>query len=100
MHSEPGKRVHAERQQRFTNMKPRKFLALENHDAATSAREQRRGGAAGRSAAHNSGVICFRAHRSLMLANFPRFGRRTAHTVAGAGPPVCANVCSENETDR
>src|SRR5207248_9374788 len=97
MQSEPGKCVHAERQQRFTNMKPRKFFALENHDAATSAREQRRGGAAGRSAAHNSGVIYFRAHRSLMLANFRGFGR-TAHALAGArsaGPPVCANVCSE-----
>ena len=94
MQSEPGKRVHAERQQRFTNMKPRKFLALENDDAATSAREQRRGGAAGRSAADNSGVIYFRAHRSLMLANFRDFDR-TARTLAGAGPPVCANVSRE-----
>src|SRR5438093_10810396 len=50
MQPQAGKRFHAERQQRFANVKPRKFLAFEHNDAPPGTREQRAGSSARRSA--------------------------------------------------
>jgi hypothetical protein len=49
MQAQSGKRFHAERQQRFTDVKTRKFFLFENNQPAPGACEQRRGSAAGRS---------------------------------------------------
>src|SRR5436190_24383981 len=57
-----GKRFHAERQQRFANVKPRKFLALEHNDAPSGMREQRRGSAARRSSPYDSDIVHAGAH--------------------------------------
>src|SRR4029077_5211016 len=70
-----GKRFHAERQQRFANVKPRKFLALEYNDALPGTREQCRGSAARRSSPYDSDIVHCELHRVLMLPNCPDFGR-------------------------
>ena len=62
MQPEPGKCLHAERQQRFADVKPRKLFALEENHAASGAREQRRGRAAGRSASNDRDVVHAAAH--------------------------------------
>jgi len=70
--------VHAERQQRLADVKPRKLFALEENHATSGAREQRRGRAAGRSAANDRDVVHAAAHDALMLPNFRNFGRDAA----------------------
>src|SRR5436190_23025634 len=54
---EPGKSLHAERQQRLADVKPRKLFALEENHATSGAREQRRGRAAGRSPSYDRDVV-------------------------------------------
>src|SRR5262245_4359495 len=54
---EPGKCLHAERQQRLADVKSRKLFALEKNHATSGAREQRRGRAAGRSAAYDRDIV-------------------------------------------
>ena len=56
-HAKAVERLHAEWQQRFADMKARKFLALENDHAPTRAREQRRGGTAGGSSTNDADVV-------------------------------------------
>src|SRR5438093_4389468 len=73
-----GKRFHAERQQRFANVKPRKFVALEYNDAPPGTREQRRGSAARRSSPYDRDIVHSELHRVLMLPNCPDFGREAA----------------------
>src|SRR5882672_10862043 len=54
---EPGKCLHAERQQRLADVKPRKLFALEENHAPSGAREQRRGCAPGWSASYDRDVV-------------------------------------------
>ena len=65
-------RLHAEWQQRFADMKARKFLALENDHAPARAREQGRGGAPGRSAADDSDIVNRFRHAAINLASLRR----------------------------
>jgi hypothetical protein len=101
-----GKRFHAERQQRFPNVKPRKFLALEYNDAPPGMSEQRCGSAAGRSSPYDSDIVHCELHRVLMLPNCPDFGREAALSrerprVATAPchdttfRPICANLSGD-----
>src|SRR3954451_6723398 len=59
---EPGKCLHAERQQRLADVKPRKLLALEENHTTSGAREQGRGRAAGGSASYDCDIIHGAAH--------------------------------------
>src|SRR5437764_6739670 len=68
---EPGKCLHAERQQRLADVKPRKLFALEKNHATSGAREQRRGRAAGWSASYDRDIVHAAAHR-LILANYAK----------------------------
>ena len=61
--TQPGKRFHAERQQRFADVKARKFFAFEHDRAPPRAREQRRGYAPGRSTANDRDIVHGIAHR-------------------------------------
>ena len=55
--TEPGKCLHAEGQERFADVKPRKFFSLEDDHAAPGPREQSGGRAAGRPAADNRHLV-------------------------------------------
>src|SRR6266478_2129565 len=110
--TQPGKRLHAERQQRFANVKSRKFFAFEDDYAPPRAREQRRGSAASRSSSDDRDIVRGGAHRVLMLANFRALGRdaalpfsggRAGHSVRAVrhtarvelpALTICANVCT------
>jgi hypothetical protein len=72
---EPGKGFHAERQQRFPDVKARELFALEEDHTTSGAREQRCGSAAGRSASYDRDIERAVMHRGLSLANYPDFGR-------------------------
>src|SRR5262245_60756130 len=63
MQLQPGKRFHAERQQRFADVKPRKLFAFEYNHAPPGAGEQRSGRASGRSAAYDGDIVNLAAHR-------------------------------------
>src|SRR5205823_8265089 len=69
---EPGKRFHAERQQRFADVKARKLFAFENNHTPTGACEQRGGRAARRSAADYSDVVNRVRHAAINLASLRR----------------------------
>src|SRR5262249_53025271 len=53
----PGKRFHAERQQRFADVKPRKLFPLKENDAPSGPREQRCCSATGRPASYDCAII-------------------------------------------
>src|SRR5437762_9977656 len=63
---EPGKCLHAERQQRLADVKPRKLFALEENHATPGAREQRRSRAAGRSASYDRDIVRAAVHRLIL----------------------------------
>src|SRR5262245_44701767 len=89
MQPEPGKRFHAERQQRFANVKPWKLFAFEYNHTPPGAGEQRSSRASGRSAAYDGDIVNTAAHR-LILANYPKLavvkGRTaTPYSTAVAG---------------
>src|SRR5438477_6772181 len=67
-----GKCLHAERQQRLADVKPRKLFALEENHASSGAREQRGGRAARRSAADDSDVVNCVRHAAINLASLSR----------------------------
>src|SRR4029077_658272 len=64
MQPEPGERFHAERQQRFADVKPRKFFAFEYNHSAPGTREQRSSRAAGWSASNDRDIVHAAAHDS------------------------------------
>jgi hypothetical protein len=68
--SEAGERFHAERQQRFADVKPWKLFALEDNDAPIGSREQRSCGASGRTAANDPDVVEVSIHLLIMLTSF------------------------------
>ena len=72
MQIQPGKRLHAERQQRFADVKTRKPLAFKDNHAPPGSREQRRHGAAGRSSADDSDVVNRVRHAAINLASLRR----------------------------
>src|SRR6266480_8095807 len=72
---QPAKRFHAKRQQRFTDVKAWEPFALEHDHAPSGVRKQCGGSATSWSAANDSDIVHVNAHRVLMLANCPDFGR-------------------------
>src|SRR5438067_1085237 len=76
--TQPSKGLHAERQERFADVKARKFFALEHDHAPASAREQRRSNAASRSSSDDRDIVHGGVHHALSLANFRGFGRDAA----------------------
>jgi hypothetical protein len=75
MQPQTGKRFHAERQQRFANVKPRKFFAFEHSYVPPAARKQRRGSAPSRASSDDCDVIHLLVLTVLILANYRKFGR-------------------------
>src|ERR1700757_173713 len=73
MQPEPGKCFHAERQQRFADVKPRKFFAFEYDHAPPGAGEERRSRAAGRATADDSDIVNRFRHAAI---NLPTLGRK------------------------
>src|SRR5215510_1099991 len=71
---QPGKRLHAEWQQRLADMKPRKLFALEHNYTPPGTREQRRSRAACRAASDDGDIVLAAAHRAMSLANSRDFG--------------------------
>src|SRR5437762_1438035 len=69
---EPGKCLHAERQQRLADVKARELFPLENNYATSGAREQRRGRAASGSASYDRDVVHAASHR-FDLSKLSRF---------------------------
>src|SRR5437667_3872569 len=84
---QPGKRLHAERAQRFANVIAAKLLAFEDDHAPSGAREQCRGRAACRSSPNDCDIVHGGAHLCGTLANCPDFDR-----AAGRLQQFCANI--------
>ena len=93
--SKPGERFHAERQQRFTDVKARKLFALENNYPPTGVCEQRRGRAASRSTADDSDVVNRVRHAAINLASLHRKQTLEAHQrqTVKRWSPTDARVC-------
>src|SRR5205823_370920 len=70
-HAEAVESCHAEGQERLADMKAREFLALQNDDAPSRSRQQRRRGAAGRATADNRHIVHLAAHSAIKVAKFP-----------------------------
>src|SRR5205085_2150860 len=71
--TEAGEGFHAERQERFADVKAREFLPLENDDAPAGLGEQSRGRAARRAAANYRDIEDFVQHAASNLAKMSQF---------------------------
>src|SRR4030095_2305680 len=73
--TQPGERLHAERQKRFANVKTWKSLALEDDHPSPGPRQQGGCGAARRSSANDCDIVHAGLHLVLMVAHSSAVGR-------------------------